>query len=426
MVVVIACGSDAPAPPPSPPPDETGFVDVPARHDADGPGRLFYVFRRSNVAGAPLAVFFNGGPGYATSLGLLPYGTSPMTIDVASRAVVPNLASWTSFANLLFIDERMAGFSYGLAKTSACAFDPVADAGDFVRAVLHFLDAHAALTSAPVVFVAESYGGTRATYALDLLLRFQTEAQRVDETLASEIQAHYDRVFPNQTIDEATAAKQFGRAVLLEPYLFGSAQITSQQALEPQDPWVGSPSANSDPYDVRQPFGFTDGLLDSVANALANGGASQLFGAGFEAIPGLAPADRASAFRTTETVPDSAAMVALASSMTTALGGLGSGDAYVHGIATACADVSPVFTSQDGALAELVANAPFVKTFVSRARYDATIYVPAIFDVLAKAGRQDVVDAMHVVSYDASGHMIEVTEPQKLHDDVAAWVASGR
>ena len=413
----LGCGSTTTSLPTAPPPDETGFVDVPARRDANGPARMFYVFRKSDIAGAPLAVFFNGGPGYATSFGLLPYGTSPMTIDPATRSVVPNAARWTSFANLLFIDERMSGFSYGLAKTGACAFDPVADASDFVRVILHVLDAHAALTSAPVVLVGESYGGTRVTYALDLLLRSETEASRVDDALAGEIRAHFDLA------KTTTAPSQFGRAVLLEPYLFGSAQIDAQQALITQDAYVGSPPPNSDPYDVRQPFGYTDGLGDSVANAFAAaGGSKQLLGASFDAIALLGPADRSGAFRTAATVNDSAAMSALSASMTASLGALGSDDAYVHGIATACADVSPVFTSADGALAELVAISPYVKMFVSRSRWDAAIYVPAIFDVLAKAGRQEVIDAMHVVPYDDSGHMIEVTEPQKLHDDVAAWL----
>ncbi|WP_437809077.1 S10 family serine carboxypeptidase-like protein [Sorangium sp. So ce1078] len=67
---------------------------------------------------APLLVFFNGGPGAATTSALLPYGTGPHTLDPAAHAggaPVENDASCTRFANLLYVDARSTGFSYDLA-----------------------------------------------------------------------------------------------------------------------------------------------------------------------------------------------------------------------------------------------------------------------------------------------------------------------
>lgn len=67
-----------------PPPAESGFVDVPAQATSlRTPSRLFYSFQPTQSADdkpKPLLVFFNGGPGSATSTCLLSYGTGPFTI----------------------------------------------------------------------------------------------------------------------------------------------------------------------------------------------------------------------------------------------------------------------------------------------------------------------------------------------------------
>jgi len=75
-----------------------------------------------------------------------------------------------------------------------------------------------------------------------------------------------------------------------------------------------------------------------------------------------------------------------------------------------------------GLMPRLVANTAHVKTFITHARYDASVYTPAIFTALAALGHPELAAAMHLATYDDSGHMIEVSEPQKLHDDVAAWL----
>ncbi len=379
LLLAAACGG-------APVADDVGFVDVPE-------ARLFYVFRKADVENAPLVVFFNGGPGYATSFGLLAHGTAPATLD-PSGALVANGASWTSFANLLYIDERQSGFSYGVGTPpGACAFDPIADVADFVAALLGFFDTHEALRHAPVVFVGESYGGMRAIYVLDQLLR---------------------------TGDP----KQFGHVVLLEPFLLGRAQLDAQAATIGSDPYVGTVDTSKDPYDVRQPVGYTDALSDAVASALAGGGAKQLFGRPLSEIQRLGPADRLNAYRTPATVADRPPVIALDTAIAAELGTLAPSDAYAHVIATECADVSAPFTSATGALDALVANVgqSKVKAFISRARYDANVYTPAIFTALGTLGHPEVIDAMHLATYDESGHMIEVAQPQKLHDDVALWL----
>ncbi|MBV9945968.1 MAG: hypothetical protein JOZ69_03880, partial [Myxococcales bacterium] len=298
----------------SSPSDEAGFVDVPPQAaGAPYPGRMFYVFEAadSDPAHKPLVVFFNGGPGYATSLGLLAYGTARATLDPTAAGGSPatsNPASWTSFANLLYVDERQAGFSYGLAPDAGpaghggtCTFSPQGDAADFVRAVLRFLDGHAALRDAPVVLVGLSYGGERASLVLDLLLWTARTATAVDGALAAEIQAHYDAVFPahaGSPPPPELAATQFGHAVLIQPLLFNAYQYDVQATLQAMDPHVGQVPADRDPYDVLEAQGWADARNDSAAAAFADpGAAARLLATDPRAITGLGPAARASAFR---------------------------------------------------------------------------------------------------------------------------------
>jgi len=53
----------------------------------------------------------------------------------------------------------------------SCAFDVHADAADFVWTLLGFLDAHPSLGASPIVIVGESYGGTRAIAMVSLMLQ---------------------------------------------------------------------------------------------------------------------------------------------------------------------------------------------------------------------------------------------------------------
>jgi hypothetical protein len=491
--------------------DEVGFIDVPPQNTAaQYPGRMFYVFEAADTDAAhkPLAVFFNGGPGFATSLGLLAYGTARYTLDDTQPAAPPtaNPASWTSFANLLYIDERQVGFSYGLVPAPdagtapanaldgglvdgegsgagtadgaasggvgdagaggfvppACEFTAVEDAADFVRTLIRFLDAHPAIQGAPVMLVGESYGGTRATYMLDLLLRYSTEASRADDALAGEIQAHYDAVFPGQAgsvISTALAKTQFGRAILIQPLVLGGLQITEQQPLLAADPYIGQVLSSEDSYDVRQPAGWSDSLDSNAAAAIANGSSAPLILTEEpSAIPRFGPAARGDAFRVIPTDPEEG-MLAADLALTSTVGALGPSDVYLMEPSSACpepasnADPHSIFYSA-GSGNEFLANLfDGVETFITNSRYDSVIYSPAIPALLAAHSFTITMDAdagadsgterpggfsvaspladggfgnAHVrfPPYTDSGHMVAVSQSQDLHDDVVAWMAS--
>lgn len=202
---------------------------------------LWYSFHAAdeNPEDKPLFVFFNGGPGSATSAGLLGMYTSRNTIDNTifggGDEYLPNPHSWTQLGNLLYIDARQAGFSYNrmanvdnelarFREFNGQNFNSYFDAADFIRLLLRFLAAHPDIQDNRVIIVGESYGGIRAGAMLHLLLNYRDYSNGLetfqDPTLADEIQAHYDTVFPThagQEVPPDVIAGQFGHQILIQP-----------------------------------------------------------------------------------------------------------------------------------------------------------------------------------------------------------------
>jgi hypothetical protein len=215
--------------------------------------RIFYSFHPADhpVVGSPLFVFFNGGPAVSTGL-LLGTNTAPWTVAgglLGGEALAANPDSWTALGHLLYIDARGAGFSYSLigesevadidarrAEFSAANYNTYLDAADFVRVILEFMAERPALVDAPVVIVAESYGGIRAGILLDMLLHHGSYADGSrhyrDLALVEAIEDHLALRFPEaSSFPPATVAEQFGRQVLIQPSVAGKVQNAAAGAL---------------------------------------------------------------------------------------------------------------------------------------------------------------------------------------------------
>jgi hypothetical protein len=204
------------------------------------PARIWYTFQPADeeAAAKPLFVFFNGGPGGATSCGLFSANTARLTVfldEVTDEAaLVTNTASWTRAGNLLHIDSRTAGFSYSLMddpgdevrrgrEFDAQNYNPFVDGADFVRALLRFLADHPSIRGNSIVLVPESYGGVRTTVMLHLLLYYGRYADGSsvyqDPGLVTAMRSHYDVVFPEyagQAVPPGVIAGQFGHQVLIQ------------------------------------------------------------------------------------------------------------------------------------------------------------------------------------------------------------------
>jgi hypothetical protein len=204
------------------------------------PARLWYVFQPADEdpESKPIFVFFNGGPGGATSCGLLAANTGRNAVfrdeTTGEAAIIPNPSSWTRIGNLLHIDSRTAGFSYSLMDNpgdelrrqrefDAQNYESFTDGADFVRFLLRFLAAHPSIRGNRVVLVPESYGGTRTIVMLHFLLYYESYANGrsiyQNPGLVEEIRTHYDTVYPGyagRTVPPAVIAGQFGHEILIQ------------------------------------------------------------------------------------------------------------------------------------------------------------------------------------------------------------------
>lgn len=244
---------------------ESGFIAIEgveylmeSRENRTEKAMMWYNFQPAdeNPEEKPLFVFYNGGPGSASAIVFL-YNTAKRTGDQAfsEDGFAENASSWTQFGNLLYVDARQTGFSYGivddptddLARSgyfSTSNFNVFADAADFIRVILRFMESHPAIKSNPVVLAGESYGGTRSTAILNILLNVADYAENnrvfYDKALFDEIAAHFRGIDPSVEgmPSKDVVAKQFGRQILIQPLVAGQEQFDAEGELLEAD---GSP-----------------------------------------------------------------------------------------------------------------------------------------------------------------------------------------
>jgi choice-of-anchor A domain-containing protein len=233
--------------------NEAGFIDISATtYNAEGSSRsspehrIWYSFQPASVQPKkkPLAVFFNGGPGSATSAYLFSFNTSTLTLDpckvggpsctVGATKAVFNPSTWTQFANLLYVDAPAAGFSYPIGSLNPVAnpsigIDIDRDAGIFDEVVMRFMLKHPQILSNRVLLVGESYGGTRATMMLEHLFDYvnltSSSSNYQDTQLAGQEASFFSAVFGTSTPTRQQLVSKFSGQVLIDPALVGKWQL---------------------------------------------------------------------------------------------------------------------------------------------------------------------------------------------------------
>ena len=242
---------------------ESGFIDLEEnnytlsnKNNQSGRAKMWYYFQPANTnpQEKPLFVFYNGGPGSASSL-LFLYNTSKKTGDqaFAGDGVADNKWNWNKLGNLLYIDARQTGFSYGIVDNpsnssarsgyfSTSNFNVFVDAADFIRVILRFLDNHPKIKSNQVILAGESYGGTRTTAVINILLNVADYAQKnrvfYDQALFNEIAAHFQEIDPSVTgmPSKEAVAKQFSGQIMIQPLAMGQQQLDAiGEVLEQND-----------------------------------------------------------------------------------------------------------------------------------------------------------------------------------------------
>lgn len=215
------------------------------RSNKSGRVKMWYNFQPAdeNPETKPLFVFYNGGPGSSSALVFL-YNTAKRTADQAcsEKGFAENETSWTQLGNLLYIDARQTGFSYGIIDDptnansrssyfSTSNFNVFADAADFIRVILRFLENHPKIKANPVIPAGESYGGTRTTALINILLNVADYAENnrvfYDEALFNEIARHFREIDPSITgmPSKTDVVKQFGRQIMIQPLVMGQKQM---------------------------------------------------------------------------------------------------------------------------------------------------------------------------------------------------------
>ena len=238
-------------------------------YNTTGKAMMWYNFlpANENPEEKPLFVFYNGGPGSASAIVFL-YNTAQRTADQAfsEDSFAENASSWTQLGNLLYVDARQTGFSYGILDDPSDSlarsgyfgtsnFNVFVDAADFIRVILRFMKSHPAIKSNPVILAGESYGGTRSTAILNVLLNVADYAEKnrqfYDEALFNEIADHFKEIDPS--VDgmpsKDVVAKQFGRQILIQPLVAGQEQFDAEGELLEAE---GSPL-----YTIEEETGFT-------------------------------------------------------------------------------------------------------------------------------------------------------------------------
>jgi pimeloyl-ACP methyl ester carboxylesterase len=471
------------------PVDRAGFIELAPRAYVDPrrapqgatttATRLFYRFIAADedAKNKPVLVFFNGGPGF-TSMLLYAFGTGPLSLDSEAPTAPPrkNEASFSSLGNLLYIDARQTGFSYGLARDPsnaderALAFDissfrPAVDAADFVQVVLRVLAEQPALQNNRVVLVGESYGGLRASLMLNILLHGGNIFSFLqDDSVTAERDAHYARVFagvPSSLFGPELFSLQFGWQVLIEPFVLSTYQQKQEEPLRGQleermaaEHGVSVPELRSNycQDDLRRLLAECDAIPDAITAALLEPTAFEAWmGARPEDVAGMPAAQRQGAFRLLE-VPGTAALDPVA--FTARAGELPEWDRYFSPQRLGLVKGGKPFDRTD-ALPFLFA-VRYVHTLVTNAAFDSTVLGEALVPALQNlrvdypwVSNAEYVDGsldepserihiefgtqdqwppagegtIYFPRYANSGHAVTMTEGAKLRSDVAEFLS---
>lgn len=219
--------------------NEAGFIEL-AGADASSEyttaihrprARVWYTFQPADEdpESKPLVIFMNGVGGAA--LALTAFNTGRYTYDpryTDGELIAENAFRWTSFANIMYIDQPGAGYSYHLPRadgsTPTYQWDAFADGADYLRFLFRFLARHPQLADSRIVLAGESGGGLKSVSILHSMLEYPTllEGGRyTDPELYDEIVAFLGTkradIEPTDWTSEDIA--ELFRLVLIQPYL---------------------------------------------------------------------------------------------------------------------------------------------------------------------------------------------------------------
>jgi hypothetical protein len=443
---------------------EAGFFEIPGgdyvvngQPASAGHARVWYSFApaEQDPEDKPLIVLFNGGPGSATA-SLLVYNIGPYTMDpslTGDQTLVPTVAPWTEFANLLFIDAPNTGFSYARAleggEQPSVGIDREHDAGVVLRALLRFLVRHPQLGDGPVILAGESYAGVRVQLMLEYLFNhaWLGEGEFQDLELRAEIEDYLSWTFPDATEwTPELIATRFPGQILIQALVAGFVQMNLPLPNQPPGCIDGG-----DLYQCDEADGFTFARINHAAAGLTQLDALEtLLGVDPTSVAWLHAEARLDAYGRSNVSAEEQAAVDL-SEFEAVFGELNADDRHY------LAFNYEVFSTKEGAdhpwdssVGEsFLRNALLTEVFITNAAFDLAIWGPnlplalegfpfwvsaAVHDSEPRPGVErpgwiqlDYVDApqreIRFPGYVESGHMVNLRQPEDLAADLQAWLA---
>jgi hypothetical protein len=437
---------------------QAGFAQAPPRtvslkgqpFTIEATGHLFYNLWPADESPEPkpIVILFNG---FADDI-VRAYGTGPQTVTLGGD-VAANPASYTRFANLIYVEPRQAGYSYDVLSNRApdasdcgpSVFNEYVDAADVLFAVLAILKENPSLRG-PVYWLAESYGGVRLTWILTYLRARWSLVPYADPLL-------------EKTIAGTTrGASLFAGQILLESWLAGGDEATAitNECSDPieiagVEASIGVTCATADACSCTTTQGhslynyaYTESLetqreYDADVAHVVPAKAEALLGIGLTSIVGLGSEARAKGFKCSppdDTVPDESGLVAL-------LGSLPKGQFYFVPYSPLQpgkqqTGTSPVdWNTQPYEAVAFADNLHDVPAFLTKGDEDLVVPTLALAPALRAAlgdARIDTAESsrlgirysdgerfISIFDYPTAGHMITMLEPSELATDLQAW-----
>jgi len=123
--------------------------------------KLHYVLITSkrDMATDPLQIWFNGGPGCSSMMGIF-QEHGPYVVEDGTDFLHENIWSWNNQANILYIDQPAGvGFSTCDSTQGTCAYTDELAASEAVTALVDWFGKYSDFATHDLFVSGESYGG---------------------------------------------------------------------------------------------------------------------------------------------------------------------------------------------------------------------------------------------------------------------------
>jgi cathepsin A (carboxypeptidase C) len=151
----------------------SGYADVTATK------KLHYVLitSQNSMQNDPLQIWFNGGPGCSSMMGIF-QEHGPFVVDDGTNYLVSNMWSWNKKANMLYIEmPGGVGFSTCDHDAGECVFTDKTTTDDNIVALVNWFKKYDDFKKNKLFISGESYAGVYVPWAAKGMLDYNTQVK---------------------------------------------------------------------------------------------------------------------------------------------------------------------------------------------------------------------------------------------------------